>query len=288
MMPDTSANPRLSVITPTLNLINEGRDATFREMLASVQAQTYQDVEHVIVDGASQDGTVDLLNSLEENGQISRYVSEADGGIYAAMNRGAQLATGDFILYLNSDDFYHRAGGLADIAEAAATGVDFICSPVKMLYDPPNIYRVSPRYMRILMRIPFGHPGMAVRRARFLELGGFDESFRISADYDLMMRLVATGAPSALVQDDFVSYRPGGASGDAARRLDERVRMLKKNFDDVCEISAEEWRTALTVERLPARFLCAMLASSRTKWHMKMIALYQLVRTLRPKRREAA
>ena len=280
---------KITVITPTLNVIDAGRKKALQETLGSVQAQTHGDIEHLIMDGGSTDGTAELVAALEADGAIAGQVSEPDTGVYAAMNRGAARATGDYLMFLNSDDFYHRADGLAEVAKVAGeTGAEFLCSPVRVLSDPPSTYRVSPRFARILMRIPFGHPGMAIRREVFHAFGGFDEAFRISGDYDLMLRLVAKGASSAVIERPIVSYRPGGVSADEDRRLDERVAMMKKNFDRVLQLPEADWRDAFTSERLPARFLRAMLASREVRWHMKAIAFYQLVRTLRPERQSEA
>ena len=97
-------NIKISVITATFNLIKNGREAFFRQMVESVQRQTCRNVEHLIVDGGSSDGTVQMLEELASAGKI-RYISEPDKGIYDAMNKGAALAAGELITFLNSDDF---------------------------------------------------------------------------------------------------------------------------------------------------------------------------------------
>lgn len=279
---------RISVITPTRNLIAEGRRESFLEAVASVRAQTHTDMEHLVIDGASTDGTVAMLEGLAAEGAIAGFRSEPDSGVYSAMNRGAGLATGEMILFLNSDDFYHRPDGLAEVAATAArTGCDFLASPVVYLETPPRVFRVSPRFARILVRIPFGHPGMAIRRDVFARFRGFDEAFRISADYDLMLRLVVAGASAEVLDEAFVSYRMGGVSDDPERRMDDRVRMMKKNFDRIAALSEESWRKALATERLPASFLGTLIAARGISGHMRLVALYQLLRSLRPARRSA-
>ena len=274
---------RISVITPTLNLIESGRRDTFLDAVRSVRAQTHDDIEHLVIDGASTDGTVALLEDLEHAGEIAGFRSEKDGGIYEAMNRGAARATGDYLMFLNSDDFYHRSDGLAEIASAG--GADFVCSPVVILTEPPMIHKVSSRFARVLMRMPFNHPGMAVRRDVFSRMGGFDTQFRIAADYDLIVRLVAANASSAILEEAFASFRPGGISADVDARTNDRVAVLKKNFDTVLEMSQADWRAALTAERLPRRFLAALLAAPSQCWNMRVIALYHLLRTFRRGRR---
>lgn len=276
---------RLTVITATYNLIDEGRELTFRQAVQSVRDQTHGDVEHLIMDGGSRDGTVEILEAMKSEGHISDYVSQPDKGVYEAMNRGARHASGDYILYLNSDDFYHRVEGLAEVAAAAeASSPDFICSPILILDKPPYVFRVSRSYYRLLVSMPFGHPGMAVRRDVFLDHGGFDESFRIAADYDLILRLISSGATSAVLDEPFVSFRVGGLSDDEAARAEEKAKVHLKNFGHLSNVSSEDWKTAALRKRFPKRALLKMLVVPEFSGQMRKIALYQLIRGFRPRR----
>ena len=98
-------NPVVTIITITYNLIKDGREAYFRECVESVHNQCYGNFEHIIIDGASDDGTIDLLNEYAQKGWI-KYYSEPDNGIYNAMNKGIEKANGKYIVFLNSDDYF--------------------------------------------------------------------------------------------------------------------------------------------------------------------------------------
>src|SRR5450755_604393 len=103
-----SASPKISVVTPTFNSI-----ATLRETIESVRAQDYDNWEHLVIDGGSNDGTVDLLRSCPH----LQWISEKDHGHYEAMNKGIARASGDVVAILNSDDCY-RSGAFRKIADA--------------------------------------------------------------------------------------------------------------------------------------------------------------------------
>ena len=102
---------KVTVITVTYNSLS-----TLRETLASVAAQTHTDLEHIVIDGGSTDGTVAMLEAAGPTGP--RWVSERDGGIYDAMNKGLRMATGELIGFLNSDDTYADTEVVADLASA--------------------------------------------------------------------------------------------------------------------------------------------------------------------------
>lgn len=273
---------RLTVVTATLNLINEGREQTFRQAVQSVRDQTHDDVEHLVIDGGSQDGTVAILEAMKSEGAITDFVSKRDGGIYQAMNRGAEMATGEYILYLNSDDFYHRAEGLAEVAAAAEKSrPDFVCSPVLMLDTPPRVARVSTLFYRVLVAMPFDHQGMAVRKDVFHKLGGFDESFRLAADFDLIQRLFLSNATSEVLDAPFVSFRLGGISADKAAVDAEVVRVFQKNYGHLAQLSDAQWQDAIARRRCPRPILLKILNGRGFTFKMKMIALYHLLRGLR-------
>ena len=270
---------RISVITATYNLIENNRWDTFQRAVASVRAQMHADIEHGIVDGGSTDGTVERLREMEAGGELVLLHSAPDTGVYQAMNRGIAAASGDYVMYLTSDDFYHRETGLADIASVATTqNAGFVASAVRVAETPPREERVSPGLARILVRIPCAHPGFAVRRDVLERFGGFDESYRISADYDLMLRMMIRGVRFGIVKQSFATFEPGGVSSDADLRLEERIRMMKAAFDPVHKVSADDWRWSLQNERPPAALLKRLIVSPRMSMRMRGIAAYQLFR----------
>ena len=189
---------RITVVTPSLN-----GEATIGRALRSVAEQDHPDVEHVVVDGGSTDGTVELL----ERAPGVRFVSEPDRGLSDAMNKGIAMATGDVVGWLNADDFY-LPGALAEAARAFeehpdAEWVTGLCLIVDQ--DEREIRKPITAYKRALLRhysLPslliqnfIAAPATFVRTGALREVGGYDERFRYSMDYDVWLKLARRGDP---------------------------------------------------------------------------------------------
>ncbi len=161
------------------------------EAIRSVQAQDFADVEHVIIDGGSTDGTPERVARLLRPGDV--LVSEPDKGIYDAMNKGLALFSGDAIGFLNSDDIYHNQFALEHIAKGLETA-DAVYGDLIMISD--HVSRKIARSWHAGSFMPGAfrngwmppHPTFYIRRALASRVGHFDVSYRISADYDFMLR----------------------------------------------------------------------------------------------------
>lgn len=208
---------RISVITVVYN-----GAATLEEAILSVHGQTLADglgsVEHIVVDGASSDGTAEILERHRD--KLARVVSEPDTGLYDAMNKGIALATGEVIGFLNADDVYAHERVLERIAETLADPALDACY-ADLVYvsrkDPGRIVRywTSQPYAAGLFErgwLP-AHPTFYVRRAVYERLGGFDLRYRYQADFELTMRFLAVGGISSrYVPEIWVRMRMGGTT----------------------------------------------------------------------------
>jgi glycosyltransferase involved in cell wall biosynthesis len=190
--------PTITVVTPSLNAA-----ATIDETLRSVREQEYPHIEHVVVDGASTDGTVEILERTEG----IRYVSEPDRGLSDAVNKGIAMARNDVIGWLNADDLY-LPGALARVGDAFRQCPEAMWATGRCLIvdgEGHEIRRAITRYKdTLLRRWSFGlhltqnfvsAPSTFVRRDAFGLVGVFDERFRYSMDYDLWLRLGRRSAP---------------------------------------------------------------------------------------------
>jgi glycosyltransferase involved in cell wall biosynthesis len=180
---------KISIITVAFNSA-----MTIGETLRSVASQTHGDIEHIVIDGASTDGTMEIVR--REGLHLACVVSAKDRGIYDAMNKGLALATGEIVGFLNSDDVFESPDSVALIAEA------FLRDTVAGVYgdlvfvDPKNVERVT-RYWRPGPHVPGAcakgwmvpHPTFYVRRSDLHRVGGFDLDYKLQADFDLMLRL---------------------------------------------------------------------------------------------------
>lgn len=213
---------KISVITPAFNSAR-----TIRETIQSVADQRYPNVEHIVVDGGSTDGTLDVLQDYPH--LIWR--SEKDDGHYHAMNKGMEQATGDVVAVLNADDCY-RDGALAAVAEGFDRHPDWDALFGDVVYVDGSgleIYRREEACFDYDV-LRFGlcmviHPTLFMKRSVFLRLGGFDHrKFRSSADYDLILRLGRNGYMVGHLPRLLANYRIHDFGQTADRRIQLNTR----------------------------------------------------------------
>ena len=219
---------KISVITAVYN-----RVATVGHAIASIQAQTYPYVEHIVQDGGSTDGTLDVLTQL---GLPSTFVrSEPDKGIYDAINRGIARATGDVVGLMHSDDFYADDCVLECIAEVFSDpDVDGVYGDLQYVAGeiPHGVVRHwrSGEYSR--KKLGRGwmppHPTLYLRREVFDRWGLYDTNYQIAADYDAMLRYLVKGQIKlAYIPEVLVKMRVGGESNRSLGRV------LIKSLEDL-------------------------------------------------------
>ena len=184
---------KISVITATFN---SGK--TVRDTIESVLRQTYKDIEYIIVDGKSQDNTMEIVRRYEPQfGGRMRYISECDKGIYDAMNKGIAMATGDVVGILNSDDFYTSSDVLERVAKAMIDdSIDAVYGDVHYVneehLDQCVRYYTSRPFHRSWMRFGFmpAHPSFYCRRRVYEQYGTFDLSYKVAADFENLILLI--------------------------------------------------------------------------------------------------
>lgn len=224
--------PKVTIVTITFNLIKAGREETFRQCVESVHNQNYSNVEHIIIDGASKDGSIALIKEYVDKGFVTCY-SEPDTGIYDAMNKGIQKAKGKYIAFLNSDDFFHDADGIKKTVEVLEKEkADYSYAACKYLTSDGIYYgNLPPVIGSFFVRMPFSHQTMFTKTDVMRRLGGFDDTFRSSGDYDFVVRLCLSGAVGAEVPFNFVSYRLGGLSDSQQKQSEnECIKSFEKNY----------------------------------------------------------
>jgi len=210
----------LSVITVCRNARR-----TIAQALSSIHRQSHRPLEHIVVDGASTDGTLDVLQ--ERRAGIAQLVSEPDEGLYHAMNKGIALATGDYLGFLNADDIYASAEVLERIAQAVqAEGVDAAYGDLVYVRqdDPHAVVRYWRSGPYAAGRIERGwmpaHPTFFVRTELLRRLGGFDTRYRFQADYEMMVRLfLKERITSAYIPQVLVRMRVGGHTNRSLRNV---------------------------------------------------------------------
>ena len=219
---------KISILTATYRC-----EDTIADCLQSIAQQTHPDVEHIVIDGAGQDGTLGILE--QHRGRIAQLVSERDDGLYDALNKGLALCTGEVVGFLHADDLYADAGVLARIAAAFADPAVMACYGDLVYVRRQDTERVV-RYWRAGEFFPAKlrrgwmppHPTFFARRSLYQRFGGFDTDFRIAADYESLLRmLTALEGKVTYLPELLVRMRLGGTSN---RSLGQMIRKSKEDY----------------------------------------------------------
>jgi glycosyltransferase involved in cell wall biosynthesis len=228
--------PLVTVITITLNLINANRVDKITRCIESVKEQTYGNIEHIIIDGASTDGTLDYLKKYEDKGWIKIY-SQNDDGLYDAMNKGIKYASGKYITFLNSDDFYNdKLGVEMTIMTMERVQADYAFSDTLILNPDGTTYNWIADIRNIVYARNYCHQSLFAKLDVVKKLNGFDLNYRVSSDSDMMIRLYKENYTYIKVDFPFVSYSGGGESAlnSEQARIDHSTsfyRHLGINYD---------------------------------------------------------
>ena len=210
---------KVSIITVTLN-----SEKYLSDCIRSVKGQNYKNIEHIIVDGKSTDGTLRIIYKNLDS--ISFWVSETDRGMYDAINKGLQMATGDVVGILNSDDMFASADSVRSIVDCFQTAnVDSVYGDL-IYVDPKDTHKVvrywkSNSYKRSRFRYGWmpAHPTFYIRRGLLLQYGMYENHYITAADYEFMARYLFLHKVSSQYLDSMlVKMRTGGLSNGSFKK----------------------------------------------------------------------
>jgi len=228
--------PRISIITVNYNCID-----FLGSCLDSVESQTYPNIEHIVVDGGSSDGCVELLKSRVNSTRID--LVSSDNGIYDAMNKGIQIASGHIIGFLNSDDVFASDHIISDIANRFVSDSSICCVYGSVHYvSRDNTFKklrkhlafpLTPFYVALGFFPP--HPAFYCLKDCIVELSGFNTDFKIAADADLLSRFsIHFPSSYSIIDKNVVLMRIGGTSNNSLANIvrgnKEIILSLKTNF----------------------------------------------------------
>lgn len=227
---------KVSIITICFN-----SDKTIQDTIESVLAQDYQNIEYILVDGNSNDKTLDIIRKYEDH--IDVVVSEPDKGIYDAMNKGIRLATGDVVGILNSDDFFESTQVIKEVVEKFTSNPNsnLVFGNV-LIVDPLNTKRIIRFYNSYKFRVwklRFGwmppHPASFIKRSLYDQVGNYSLDYKIAADYELFVRILMKYKISySRIDKVLVIMRAGGISTSGLKSsylLNSEIVKACKNND---------------------------------------------------------
>jgi glycosyltransferase involved in cell wall biosynthesis len=243
---------KISVVTVAFNAAG-----TIEDTIRSVASQTYSDVEHIVVDGASTDGTLDVIGRYRKH--IARLISEPDQGIYDAMNKGLNLATGEVIGFLNADDVYAGTTVLEKVsANMAKDGLDALFGDA-VFVNPHRPNQPSRRYRSERFRperIGWGwmpaHPALFLKRAVYERFGTFRTDYRIAGDFELVARIFHGNTLSYRhLPEVLVRMRSGGISTGGWRN----TILLNQEVMRACQENGIATSLPKILSKYPAKLL---------------------------------
>ncbi len=273
---------KLTCVTAVFNAISSGnRERLFRCVDSVAKLKTEH--EHLIYDGASTDGTVDLLRELEAKTPGLKVVSEPDTGIYNALNKGVRDANGEWFYVLGCDDYICFPERLDELVHKINQRTEVVVTPVEC--NRPICQSFSRKDLKwILCRYAYGHQGVLVRTKIMRRFGGFDERYRICADGDLWMRLHKNHVAYEYVFSPFAFFYVGGTN------VKFQALMAKEMYDFLSRhipLSSKESDAFRSSRLLPARRLLPYLLHkdfalrTSARFMLKKVLLYRLKMFLR-------
>jgi glycosyltransferase involved in cell wall biosynthesis len=247
----TSSNPLVSVIT----VVRNGA-ASIEKTMTAVLEQTYPNLEYIVVDGASNDGTVDLLRRYDN--RIGYWISEPDKGLYDAMNKGIDLVNdpNSYVMFANSDDRLAATDSVARLVEAGG-GADFIYGRQLLTDGHTSAVLGSEVTLERLARRNISHAATLVRRHVFDTVGKFDLRYKLVADYDFFVRCFARPVSTRFVDQVVSEVSMFGLSETKFMQLlNERLDVIARRYSGVPRLSAA---TRIYCYDIPRNFLRGQL-----------------------------
>ena len=273
--------PEVTIITPTSNIVDKGQADDFTLLVNLLDRQTYEFVDHLIIDNASQDGTEVLLKEYKNSGFLTFY-SEPDRGKFDAMNKGLLRAKGKYVAFLSCDDFYHDITGIADVVNVMEEeDADFCFFPSYCWHPEGYVFQFIPAMLNTFQVAPCPRQAMFFKKSVLNELRGFDEKFKLLADYDLVIRLVLGGYKGVLFDGNIVTCKLGEQVSKNTTQVEaECNHIFYKNYKNMYPMSNEVLDRMVKFSEIPKPLLDKLAmkfpSEDRDLFYEKYQQMYEL------------
>lgn len=215
---------KVSIITATYN-----SESTILDTVKSLESQIYSNIEYIIVDGNSSDSTIELIK--QHSTRVSTFIIESDKGIYDALNKGLNAATGDIVGFLHSDDLFSSSDSVANLVSAFESSSDAIYADLEYVdkLDTNKVVRLWKSGNYSLSKITSGwmppHPTFYMKTSLYKKLGVFDLNYKIAADYDSLLRyLWVNKIKVSYLPEVLIKMRVGGASNRSLKNIIQKTK----------------------------------------------------------------
>ncbi|MBQ2611386.1 glycosyltransferase [bacterium] len=225
------AEPIITVITPVYNLVEKEQLDAFNLQLSLLDLQTYPHIEHIVMDKASTDGTLEVLKDYKNKGYIQLF-SGKDTGKFNALNEGIMHSTGKYVTFLSCDDFIHDITAFADIVNLLeANDGDFTFAPAYCRHPQGFTFLFMPSMYNVFQVLPCARQAMVFKKSVLVKENYFDEKFKYFADFDLVIRLVMKKYTGLYFDTNYVTYKFSNSSVEDETRLTNESKLIYyKNY----------------------------------------------------------
>lgn len=201
--------PDVTVITTTSNIVEHEQADDFALLVNLLDRQTYPQVEHLVIDNASTDGTIDLLKDYKNLGYLN-FFTEPDNGKFEAYNKGLMRAKGKYVSFISCDDFYHDITAIQDMVDLMEQeDADFCFFPSYCVHPEGYAFQFVPAILNTFQVTPCPRQAMFFKRTALESVRGFDDKFKLLADYDLQIRLMLNGLHGVYFERNVMTYKLG-------------------------------------------------------------------------------
>jgi len=240
-MIDQLKEPLITVVTVVLNM-KEDLEKTIR----SVSGQTYENIEYIIVDGGSTDGTLDVIKKYQY--AISSYISEPDKGIYDAMNKGIRMASGLWVNFMNAGDVFYNSNSVSSLRNYFQQDTAVIYGDVRIEHNDLERTQYAESFSRLRKGMVCCHQSVFIKK-QVLDSVVFDLEYSLAADYDLLCRIYLAGFHATKV-DMVISKVIGGGQGDVKRVevLRQFLMISCKNFKSIATFLNIKYQALISLE----------------------------------------
>ena len=219
-------DPKVSIITVVYNGVTH-----LEQTINSVINQTYNNIEYIIIDGGSTDGTVELIKKYDKH--IDYWVSEKDSGIYDAMNKGIAEATGEIVGLINADDWYETDAVAQVIETFVNSNADVVHGSMNIVKENGNSFmkKAELDLSHLKKGMLLNHPTTFIKRGVYESYGSFNTQYKIAADWELVLRLWLEGLSFIAIESALANFRMGGVSSAHLKDSLLEKHQVRKDHD---------------------------------------------------------
>lgn len=248
--------PFVTIITTTDNLIKNDHADEFNLLVSLLDLQTYPNIEHLVIDNMSTDGTVEMLKDYKNKGYIQFY-SEKDTGKFNAFNKGVMRAKGKYVSFISCDDFLHDITAVYDVVNLLeANNADFSFSPAYCRHPEDFTFLFAPAMHNVFQVLPCARQGMFFKKSMIEKENYFDEKFKLMSDFDFIIRIIMKKYKGVYFDSNYTTYKLGEKGVQNPKRVEEETKAIYfKNYRNLYPLNDDTLNKMAGLSEFPKPLL---------------------------------